>query len=385
MLLKVHSRCNLSCDYCYVYQHVDQSWRGQPAVMPPAVVEAAAHRLAEHARAWGLSRVIVTFHGGEPLLAGVDYFEDAIGTIRRAIPSDVALILTVQTNGVLLDESFLELFRRHRVRVGVSLDGGPQANDLNRRYAHGGGSYLAVEAGLERLRQKRFRHLFGGLLCTVDLRNDPITVYNGLLRFAPPRMDLLLPHGNWSAPPPGLDHGRDDTPYAQWLIEIFDKWYATPTRPTDVRIFTAIMSLLLGGPGRSESVGLDPVDFVVVATDGGIEHGDALKTTADGASATGLHVDGASFDDVLRLPETRARQSGLSSLGARCQRCHLVNVCGGGHYAHRYDGRTGFDNASVYCADLQRLITHVYLRMRDDLRRRIDSVPTHRRTPEVVG
>lgn len=369
MLLKVHSRCNLSCSYCYVYQHVDQSWRRQPLIMSPSVIDAAARRLAEHARRWQLRQVTVTFHGGEPLLAGVDFFEHAVAAVRRQMSPDVAVAFTVQTNGVLLDDAFLEVFRRLGVRVGVSLDGGRRANDLHRRFPHGGGSYADVSAGLNRLRQHRFRHLFGGLLCTVDLQNDPIEVYAGLLRFAPPRMDLLLPHGNWSSPPAGRGPATAYTPYADWLIAVFDRWYEAPQRETDIRLFSAIMSLLLGGPARSESVGLEPVDFVVVETDGSIEHGDALKTTKAGATATGLHVDRSGFDDLLLLPGFRQRQIGMAALSATCRRCRLVSVCGGGHYAHRYDSVTGFDNPSVYCPDLARLIGHIHRRMRTDLRR----------------
>jgi uncharacterized protein len=366
--LKIHSRCNLACRYCYVYEHVDQSWRRQPPVMSPAVIDAAARRFADHAAARSIPRTTVTFHGGEPLLAGIDMIDYAVRAFRRAL-SETAVSFTVQTNGVLLDEPFLESFRRLDVRVGVSLDGGRSANDLQRRFAHGGGSYLAVKAGLDRLRSERYRHLFNGLLATVDIRNDPVRVYEDLLKFAPPRLDLLLPHGNWTIPPPGRPADAS-APYAEWLIQIFDRWYDAPRRETDVRLFGAIMSLILGGPGGTEAVGLDPIDFVIVETDGSIEQGDALKTAAEGAAATGLNVFDHSFDEVLELPGIRARQAGLAALSKACRRCDLVHLCGGGHYAHRYEATSGFANPSVYCADLQRLIRHIYGRMRDDLRRR---------------
>jgi uncharacterized protein len=369
MLLKIHSRCNLACRYCYVYEHIDQSWRSQPFVMSSAVIDAAAHRFAEHAVRWSLRRVVVTFHGGEPLLAGPGSIEYAVRAFRQAFPAEVAISFTVQTNGTLLDGEMLECLRIHGIRVGISLDGGRAANDRERVFAYGGGSYDAVEAGLKRLLAERYRHLFNGLLATVDVRNDPIRVYEDLLVFEPPRVDLLLPHGNWTTPPTGRVAGDASTPYGDWLIRIFDRWYDAPRRETDVRLFSAIMSLVLGGPGGTESVGLDPIDFVIVETDGSIEQGDALKTTAEGQAATGLDVFRNRLDEVLRLPGIRARQSGLAALGSTCQGCEIVEVCGGGHYAHRYEAATGFGNPSVYCADLQRLIRHISRRMRDDLQR----------------
>ena len=49
-VLKVHSRCDLACDYCYVYTMADQGWRGQPVRMSVAMIHQAAARIAEHAR-----------------------------------------------------------------------------------------------------------------------------------------------------------------------------------------------------------------------------------------------------------------------------------------------------------------------------------------------
>lgn len=69
-VLKVHSRCDLSCDHCYVYEHADQGWRRQPMTMSGPTLRAAAKRIAEHAAAHGLRRVRIVLHGGEPLLLG---------------------------------------------------------------------------------------------------------------------------------------------------------------------------------------------------------------------------------------------------------------------------------------------------------------------------
>ena len=72
-VLKVHSRCDLACDHCYVYESADQSWRGRPIGMPDEAISRTAGRIAEHAAQHGLSTVQVVLHGGEPLLAGPVY------------------------------------------------------------------------------------------------------------------------------------------------------------------------------------------------------------------------------------------------------------------------------------------------------------------------
>ncbi|MEJ3743669.1 FxsB family cyclophane-forming radical SAM/SPASM peptide maturase [Actinomycetes bacterium KLBMP 9797] len=368
VLLKVHSRCNLSCTYCYVYHHADQSWRRQPATMSRAIVDIAAERIGSHARAWQLPKVTVILHGGEPLMAGADLIEHAVRAIRAAAPEATQVDFTVQTNGLLLRPPLLEMFLRQDIRVGISLDGGQSANDRHRLFAHGGGSYRPVAKALALLRQDRYRRLYSGLLCTIDIRNDPVGVYEDLLSFAPPRMDLLLPHGNWTTPPP-FRVDNSDTPYADWLIAVFDRWYGAPRRETDIRLFSSIMTLIVGGRSGSEAVGLEPIDLITVETDGSIEQGDALKTTADGMAATGLTITDHSFDEALRHPGVRARQQGLAALCHTCQSCPVVSICGGGLYAHRYREHNGFANPTVYCADQRKLIEHIYTRMAADLRR----------------
>nr|WP_245674729.1 FxsB family cyclophane-forming radical SAM/SPASM peptide maturase [Herbidospora cretacea] len=358
-ILKVHSRCDLACPGCYVYEMADQSWRTQPRQMSPAVVASTAFRIAEHARTHRLPDIDVILHGGEPLLAGPESLEHIVRTIRGAC-SEVGtrVRVSMQTNAVRLDETYLKLFHDLEIRVGVSLDGDAVAHDRTRVFANGRGSHERVSRAL-RLLEGPFHHLFAGLLCTIDLRNDPIATYRALLEFDPPSVDFLLPHGNWAAPPPWRDADSTATPYADWLIRIFDEWRETPRFRTEIRLFHEIIRLLSGGDSRSESVGLSPASMVVVETNGAIEQSDILKSAFEGASATGLHVLTAAFDDALGHPAIAARQLGVRALGPECRRCDLVNTCGGGLYAHRFRPATGFLGPSVYCPDLYRLISYI--------------------------
>jgi len=124
-ILKIHSRCNLSCRYCYVYTMADQSWRDQPVAMTPTVLALAAQRIAEHAVRNAVRRIRVVLHGGEPLLAGHEFIDLPATMINQTVGAVAAVDIVVQTNGVLLEESMLDLLRRKGIRVGVSLDGGP--------------------------------------------------------------------------------------------------------------------------------------------------------------------------------------------------------------------------------------------------------------------
>jgi len=357
-ILKVHSRCNLSCSYCYVYEMADQGWRGLPKRMSRLVVGKAVERIAEHVERHGLTDVDVILHGGEPLLAGAKWLVDLVGLLRTHVPAQVNV--AVQTNGTLLDRPMLTTLKSLGIRVGVSLDGDAEATGRHRRYANGRNSFDAVATGLDLLQSPEFRDCYSGILCTIDVGNDPLSTYEALLKFSPPALDLLLPHANWSSVPPGTVH-------ADWLISVFERWYTAPRQETRIRLFSELIQLILGHPGEVEGLGLLPSTLIVVDTDGSIKQLDSLSSAYPGAADTGLDVISDSFDDALDHPTTVARQIGADALSQQCRACPVMEICGGGLYPHRFLDGEGFRHPSVYCEDLFKLITHVRDRVVADL------------------
>jgi uncharacterized protein len=324
------------------------------------VISRTAQRIADHAASHELSLAQVVLHGGEPLLAGHLRLRRVITELQSALRGVCRLDLRIHTNGVLLDEKFCELFAGHGVKVGISVDGDRAANDRHRRYADGRSSYEQVLRAIGLLRTGRFRNLYAGLLCTIDVANDPVVVYEALMGLYPPRIDFLLPHATWDNPPtrsPGLDNQ-----YADWLIAIFERWLADG-RPARIRTFESIISTLNGGESLTEALGLGSSTLVVIETDGTYEQADSLKAAFDGAPATGYNVFDHAIDVVGQHPGIVARQQGLAGLCQECQACPVVTSCGGGLYAHRYRSANGFDNPSVYSPDLLALITHVSKRL----------------------
>ncbi|GII76745.1 hypothetical protein Sru01_17270 [Sphaerisporangium rufum] len=351
-VIKVATRCDLACDHCYVYEHADRSWRTKPAYPSDETVVRIAERIAEHARLHALSSVEVVLHGGEPLLAGPDRLARTADVLAAALSGTSRLTIKIHTNGVLLDARFCDLFAAKGIKVGISLDGDRIANDRHRRYASGRSSYDKVIAAIDLLRT-RYPQLYSGLLCTVDIANDPVAVYEALAALEPPRIDLLLPHATWDAPPSGATGA-----HGEWLVKVFDRWWSDG-RPMAVRLFDSALRTLADRSSLTESLGLEPSDLVVIETDGSYEQADSLKTAYDGAPATGFDVRHHSLDEVAGHPGIRNRQIGLAGLAEECRACPVVSSCGGGLYAHRYRTGTGFDNPSVYCADLLRLVSHV--------------------------
>ena len=134
-ILKVHSRCNLSCSYCYVYEMADQGWRHLPKRMTRPMAAKVIERVAEHARQHDLPGVEIILHGGEPLLAGSAWLAELSRSLRTHVPAPVNI--GVQTNGTLLRPPLLDVLKDLGIRVGVSLDGDAEPTGRNRVYANG--------------------------------------------------------------------------------------------------------------------------------------------------------------------------------------------------------------------------------------------------------
>ncbi|MCC9705331.1 FxsB family radical SAM/SPASM domain protein [Streptomyces sp. MNU76] len=361
-VIKVHSRCDLACDHCYVYQHADQSWRGRPVTMSDETFRHVAGRIAEHAAAHRLTRVHVVLHGGEPLLAGRERLRGFARSLRSALHGVAELDLRMQTNGLRLDDEFCAMLVDESIVTSISLDGDEASNDRHRIRRDGSGSYRDAVRAVRLLGTPPHRAAFGGLLCTIDVENDPVEVYRALAELRPPAVDFLLPHATWEFPPP---RPGGETDYADWLIAVHKEWTADGM-PMRIRMFESIGRLTRGRGSLTEALGPGSSDLLVIETDGALEQADWLKTAYPGAPATGMHLATHRLEEAAEHRGIQARRAGLDGLSAQCRACPVVSVCGGGLYGHRHRASNGFDNPSVYCADLLKIIEYVQATERND-------------------
>jgi uncharacterized protein len=140
--------CNLDCAYCYLPN------RSSTARM----TEATLGRLFESvfSSPFVSDRLTVLWHAGEPLVAGIDYYRTVFDLIDRLNCANVRITHSVQTNGTLLDQHWIDFFRRHDVRIGVSLDGPPHLHDRYRRTRRGGGTCESVLRAVRLLRHNDY-------------------------------------------------------------------------------------------------------------------------------------------------------------------------------------------------------------------------------------
>lgn len=357
-LFKVASRCNLDCDYCYVYHGADTSWRKKPKFMSREVIDLALMRIFQHAQKHALANVNIILHGGEPLLLGYESIEYIFKNAIQRSENICSVGLGIQTNGVLLKQEIIELCENYGSTIGISIDGNEKANK-HRVYKNGNSSYKDVDKAIELLNSTdEGKRVFGGLLTVINLDVDPIETYKSLESFNPKSVDFLLPDSTHDKFP-YKKTSFTDTPYADWLIILFDFWFSQPNYKIRVRFFENIIALLFGGESSIESLGLSPINYLVIETDGTIEGADTLKIAFENAPALQKSIFETSIDDIIYHPSILSRMQGAKSLCKECSGCALVSICGGGHLPHRYSKAKGFNSPSVYCHDIAKLILHI--------------------------
>jgi len=365
ILLKVHRDCNLNCSYCYVYNMADQSWRLKPKIMSAEIIEATASRIQEHVDRHQIAKLDIIFHGGEPLLGGIDYLLRIRDAVRARLGPKVTPSFGMQTNGTLLSESVLDVLHREQIGFGISLDGPPAVNDRFRIYHNGHGSHSVVMDALARISAHPARKMFSGFLAVIHVDDSPEQLIGSFVSLGAERLDLLLPHGTWDHLPPGMPSPSSGK-YGRWLIRAFDYWFdRCPS--LRLRYFADILKLFFGGRDVVESLGLLDKSIIVIETDGAIEGLDSLRSVREGATNLGLNVVSNSLDEALKNKLVVSRFEGMSSLAPKCQECRYARICGGGYIPHRYSESAGYRNPSVYCEDLFMLCNHVEERLRKEI------------------
>lgn len=347
-VLKVASRCNLNCSYCYMYHHADQSYRTQPLLMSEQVVEAVARRVEEHRRGDADAMVRLTLHGGEPLLFGKERLIELVRTFDQVLGESYQLGL--QTNGVLLDESWIELLDRLNIFVGISIDGPEIYHDRYRVDHQGKGSHNRVEQAIRLLQSSAAgQRIFGSTLTVVDLSCPPETLYAYLRGLDLLNFDVLLPDHNLQYPP----EQREDAPYGQYLARLFECWLAENNPGVQIGFFEDAIGLMLRKSIPHSFWGLQALPIAVIETDGSLEPPDYFKSCAPEITKQGLNI---LHDPIRSLLETSLMQQILEpepSLCVTCRGCQWKEVCGGGLLSHRFHEQNQFDNPSVYCADIE--------------------------------
>ena len=357
ILVKVASRCNINCTYCYVYNMGDDNWSRMEKFMSPETILSLCDSLADI-----ISRqkkcFSVVLHGGEPFLLGIARLDFLLKSLRTVLPQHYPI--SIQTNGVLISVPILDVCSKYEVSVAVSIDGPEQVHNKYRLTHDAQGTFTKVIAGINTLRtHANASFLYAGLLAVIDPLSDPSEVYHFFKSLDAPSVDFLYKDGNHTNLP--LNKASlDSVEYGNWMAELLDV-YLNDETPIKVRVLDDMIKPLMGGIVSKEGLGLTDFSIVIVDTDGTIMKNDTLKSTYNGADkfSQPLSVRAIKLFDFLESVEFDEYRKMQRPTNVKCLGCPELNVCGGGMILHRWSKENDFDNPSVYCADQLHLIKKI--------------------------
>ena len=337
----VGARCNLDCHYCYYLGKEALHPVRSNAVMSEEVLEKC---IAGHFEAATGQVVMFSWHGGEPTLAGVEFFRKVVEIQKRHWAPGVTILNGIQTNGTILDDQWCEFLANEDFVVGISMDGPQHLHDRFRVRKDQGSSFNQVLHGYKLL-QKYGIHT--EVLCVVNADNAkyPLAVYRyfkelgaGYLTFLP--LVEKLPGSTSLATErsvPGLTFG-------EFLCTIFDEWKEKDIGFTKIQIFEEATRIAFGQDHTlcifKKTCGAVPV----IELNGDFYSCDHFVDPDHGLGNICHHP----LVQLLDHPEQIAfGQAKESTLPRHCRECEVLDMCNGECPKNRFvpapDGEPGLN------------------------------------------
>ncbi len=351
----VSARCNLACQYCYYLRVSGMYPDAGDALMSDEVLEVFTRQVLADSP----GRAVFAWQGGEPLLAGVEFFEKALRLQRRCAAPGQSVQNTIQTNGTLIDEAWCEFFRKRGVLVGLSLDGPADLHDRFRRYRDGSPVHADV---LRALRLMQRENVEFNVLTVVSQANVDHggRVFRYLADLGVNWMQFIACTERRSDGAP-TSHSVDGPGYGRFICEVFDAWCPDHVGRVSVRIFENIAQRATGGP--PELCIFSPTCGTAVV----------LEANGDLYACDHFVYEDYKLGNVLETPiRTLVRGEPCQRLAAAkmqqpeaCKTCPYEGLCYGGCPKNRFDPVTRTFGDPVLCEGYRMLFEKAFEPIRE--------------------
>ena len=376
MIKPAGSLCNLDCHYCYYLDKADIYGGREPRM----TVEMLETVVRDYIAANDVPEVQFNWHGGEPLVMGLDFYRKAL-EFQRKYADGKTVFNTLQTNGTLLDAAWADFFRENHFLIGLSLDGPKDIHDKYRKDKGGQSSFDRVMDGLRILRS---REVAFNTLSTVNKTSEGrgLEVYQFLKSVGSQYMQFLpvVEHvtARKSARPHIVDPATDGAQLAFWSVsasgfgrfmcDIFDYW----VRNDVGRYYVGLFDATLAG-----WCGVQPGTCIYGPTCGGnsvLEHNGDLYP-CDHFVYPKYRLGNIGQQSIRSMMESAVQvRFGIdkrNTLPTKCFRCKYLHLCNGECPKHRFNrtesGETGlnalcegyyrfFEHSAPYMQKMQELL-----------------------------
>ena len=346
--------CNMRCSYCFYYDVTENRHTKQYGIMSEQTLETLVRKAFFYCE----GSCFFGFQGGEPTLAGLDYFEKLLFYQNRYNRSGVRVLNAIQTNGYAINDDWAAFLAKNHFLVGISLDGTKEIHDTYRFDSAKNGTHQKV---LDAIRLFQKSGVDYNILCVVTdtAAQNAKQVYKALkphkyLQFIPCLDDLDGQTHDWSL---------NAKAYGEFLKQVFDEYEKDLKNKNyvSVRTFDNYVRILQGQPPEDCSMRQGCGLYFVVEADGCVYPCDfyALDEYCLG------NINENSFA-ALAKSNAANRFLQQSQIGdPNCSACKWYFLCKGGCRRHREPFTDEKPGPNIYCESFIEFFEYAYERLRD--------------------
>lgn len=230
-LKPVGALCNLRCSYCY-YLSKSAFSKGEPVFNNE---NTAGEYIRQHIEA-SEDVVLFSWHGGEPLLAGIDFYRKMVSLQKKYNKSGKKILNGIQTNGTLVDDKWAQFLRKEKFVVGLSMDGPQRLHDIHRKTNNGSATFKNTLRGYHILLSYG---ILPEILCVVNDANSgyPLEIYRYFKSLGTRYMTFLPLVERIEGTDRVSDNSVKASDFGVFMSVIFDEWSAMDIGTVKVQLF----------------------------------------------------------------------------------------------------------------------------------------------------
>ena len=285
---------------------------------------------------------VFAFQGGEPTLAGLAFFEKLVRFQQEYGRNGQSVSNALQTNAILLDKSWCDLFRAYSWLLGVSLDGPEEVNDVYRFNKEGRGTWKRVMQSVELLQANRVEF---NILCVLSQANvgRPKELYRFYRKLGIDNLQFI-PLAEFDAEGNPLPYTITPAQYGRFVCELFDVWWPD-RRKVRIRIFDNIAEALAGQKPGNCTLHETCDSYVVVEYNGDVYPCDFFVESGWKLGNVTEH----SWPEIARRTRRYSFAAKKTLAHPDCQVCEYQSICHGGCPKFRHGPHARFEELDYFC------------------------------------
>lgn len=354
LIMKATSNCTLACSYCQYMS--DRTGDNSNLVMSREILHKSISQLMSLAS----KNVTFIWHGGEPLLAGKDFFEEAICVQRQYQKGNEKIVNNIQTNATLLNQEWVEFLQRNNFNISVSLDGPNEIHNMHRLYPSGNKSFTSVMQGIRLLIDKNLK--FGLLaVLTKDSIKEASQIYNFFVTNGVKSFDFLpcIEVNKYTGEMIGSSITSSE--FADFMIQVFDLWIEDDNPDIRIRYLDNILTGLLGGKPTLCKFAGTCSNFLTIDCNGDIYPCDNF--VGYGELKFGNILDD-NLHNILESGKYKDFSANTKTIKPECLNCEWYQICHGGCPYYSYMRGQNFSRENYFCEARKSIFKYVEKRVK---------------------